>query len=38
MKFTRFSMAVAFAAASLPALAQYEGTSVHDRIGHGQDS
>lgn len=24
--------------AALPAMAQYEGTTVYDRIGHGEDS
>ena len=32
-------LAIAFVAtAAVPAMAQYEGTQVYDRIGHGNDS
>lgn len=38
MRLQKFAITLAFAAAAAPAMAQYEGTSVYDRIGHGQDS
>lgn len=38
MKLQKFAFTLAFAASTIPAMAQYEGTSVYDRIGHGQDS
>lgn len=38
MRLQKFAVTLALAAAAVPAMAQYEGTSVYDRIGHGQDS
>lgn len=38
MKLQKMALTFALAAASVPTMAQYEGTSVYDRIGHGQDS
>ena len=38
MRLQKFAITFALAAAATPALAQYEGTSVYDRIGHGEDS
>ena len=38
MKFTKIATVLGMAAVCTPALAQYEGTRVYDRIGHGQDS
>lgn len=38
MNLKRFLTAIVVAVAVLPAAAQYEGTSVNDRIGHGTDS
>lgn len=38
MKFTRIIAAFSFIAVSLSSMAQYEGTKVYDRIGHGDDS
>lgn len=38
MRLQKFAFSLALAAVATPALAQYEGTSVYDRIGHGQDS
>ena len=38
MKLTKITTTFAIAAIGVPAMAQYEGTRVYDRIGHGQDS
>lgn len=38
MRLQKFAITLTLAAAAVPAMAQYEGTSVYDRIGHGQDS
>lgn len=38
MRLQKFAITFALAAVAAPAMAQYEGTSVYDRIGHGQDS
>lgn len=38
MKFTKIASILSLTAISLSAMAQYEGTKVYDRIGHGQDS
>lgn len=38
MNFTKFLTVFGLSLACLPAMAQYEGTRVYDRIGHGQDS
>ncbi len=38
MRLKKLAITFAMAAAVTPAMAQYEGTSVYDRIGHGQDS
>lgn len=38
MKLTKIATVLGLTAASIPAMAQYEGTTVYDRIGHGQDS
>ena len=38
MKFTKIATVLGIAAVCTPALSQYEGTRVYDRIGHGQDS
>ena len=38
MKIKKLATFFGLAVASIPAMAQYEGTTVYDRIGHGQDS
>lgn len=38
MKFKQFTVVLSLAAATTPVMAQYEGTRVYDRIGHGEDS
>ncbi len=38
MEFKKFVTALALTAVCLPTLAQYEGTTVYERIGHGDDS
>ena len=38
MKLKKIATALSLAAVCLPTMAQYEGTTVYDRIGHGQDS
>ena len=38
MKIAKFATALGLAAVCMPSMAQYEGTRVYDRIGHGQDS
>lgn len=38
MKFKKSLFLFAAMAAAVPSFAQYQGTSLHDRIGHGQDS
>ena len=38
MRLKKFVTVLGMAAACVPAMAQYEGTRVYDRIGHGQDS
>lgn len=38
MKLTKFATTFAFAAMCAPAMAQYAGTTVYQRIGHGEDS
>ena len=38
MKIAKFATALGLVAVCMPSMAQYEGTRVYDRIGHGQDS
>ena len=38
MKFTKIATVLGLTAVCVPTMAQYEGTRVYDRIGHGQDS
>lgn len=38
MDFKKISIALSLAAFAVPSFAQYEGTTVYDRIGHGEDS
>lgn len=38
MRINQIVMALGLAAASVPAFAQYEGTRVDERLGHGEDS
>lgn len=38
MKLTKIIAVLGLAAVCMPSMAQYEGTRVYDRIGHGQDS
>lgn len=38
MKLTKFATALGLVAVCMPATAQYEGTRLYDRIGHGEDS
>lgn len=38
MRLKQIAAALAVAAVSVPASAQYEGTKVYDRVGHGEDS
>ena len=38
MNFKKISIALSLTAMTIPSFAQYEGTTVYDRIGHGEDS
>ncbi len=38
MKFKKIALLLSVAALSIPTMAQYEGTRVYDRVGHGPDS